>query len=101
MYIEIKSVLCVTSLVLIFAACTVVHAAEYRCDEFTYINKDKTVFGCKRIAMMLGGNGGCCAENRDGSEVIWGGGAVPDNIADNMCPFCFGRLGRRRRIFSF
>ena len=96
---DIKSVLCVASLVLIFAACTAVHAraVEYRCD--TYINDNgirRTLFGCQYyVAMMLGGeNGGCCARNRDGREVIWSyefDGEVPEGD-DRMCPFCFVRV---------
>ena len=102
---EIKSVLCVASVVLIFAACTAVHARsfEYRCERYIN-NNDLTLFGCQRIAMMLrGGNAGCCANNRDGEGVIWSyerDGAVPQND-DRMCPFCFAQIEHPQLIFKY
>ena len=107
-----KSVLCVhvASLLLIFAACTVVHAVQHRCDPDSFLNYDNTLHGCQRIAAEdhPGENSGCCAKNENGWEVIWSrevDGQIPDGIIqdanNNWCPFCFGRLWHPQLIFNF
>ena len=107
----IKSVLCVASLLLILlAACTVVHAAQHHCDPNSLINYHNTLLGCQRIAAEdhPGENSGCCANDVDGWEVIWSrkvDGQIPEGIDldvdDDSCPFCFGRVWYPQQIFNF
>ena len=106
----IKSVLCVASLLLIFAACTAVHAAQYICDRNSFIDRHNTLLGCQRRAAEdhHGENSGCCANNANGFEVIWSrevDGPIPEDIdldVDvDLCPFCFSRVWHPQQIFNF